>query len=63
MGDTYEQTAVVVTLPDGSQMLLCMIGAHVDARQITVDSRPNPYGTWRPYGGNVEIRLERGTYG
>lgn len=63
MGDTYEQTAIVVTLPDGGQMLVCLVGAHHAPREITVDCRPNPYTAWKPYSGNVEIRLERGTYG
>lgn len=57
------QTAVIVTLPDGSQLLLRAFGAEIDPKAITVDVRPSAPYSWRPYAGNVEIRNERGTYG
>lgn len=51
------QTAIVITLPDGSQVLVRVFGQHVDADSIAVDTREDGYSRWLPIRDH-EVRHE-----
>lgn len=54
-----KQTAIILEIGGGKQLLVRLIGVHVPAGQIVVDARPDSYGTWQPEPADWrEVRLE-----
>ena len=52
-----KQTAIVITLPDHSQVLVRAHGVHLDPDVITVDDRSSVGVRWYPVK-TFEVRLE-----
>jgi hypothetical protein len=46
---TYQETAVVITVPDSQQQVLVRLPGHLDPTTIQVDFRPDPWTTWMPH--------------
>lgn len=51
------QTAIVITLADGSQVLVRVYGEHIHADRIAVDTRDDSRGRWLPIRDH-EVRHE-----
>lgn len=51
------QTALIITLQDGSQALVTLEGVHVPEEVVHVAQRPNSWDTWSP-PLPVEVRHE-----
>lgn len=53
------QTAIVITLEDGSQILVRAFGQHIDPQTIAVDRRGDGWSRWMPTQ-SYEVRRENG---